>query len=213
MLQLPGRRGRALVLLSILSYFTTIAPAIAEDQENGGKIVAVQSRKYVLKHEFTGSGGILPLDAFAKGFTLGGSYTYHFDNFYGFELFDIHVAENVDTGLKEDLQNNFGVSTTAFNLANYLLVSNIVIKPVYGKLIFFNRKLLPGELSLVFGGGVVGFDDGILPAVDLGLIFRVWLSQAWSIRADFRDYVASDGETTENLLRIGLGFSWNVGGR
>jgi outer membrane beta-barrel protein len=188
------------------------AQVYASEENEQGKIVAVQSRKYQLRHEFNFSGGVLPLDAFAKGLTIGGNYTYHVNDFWGIEIINFQVAENFDTGLKDDLQKNFGVSTTQFNLVQYLLGSSIVVKPVYGKLVFFNRAVLPGEVSLMLGGGVVNFDDGVLPALDAGLLMRVWLNKTWSVRVDARDYYATDGDSSENVLFIGLGLSINVGG-
>lgn len=200
----------ALLFLGIL--VSAIFPNHAFCDDERGTVVAVQSRKYQLRHEFFFAGGVLPLDAFAKGVTAGGSYTYHVNNFWGIELINFQLSQNFDTGLKEDLQTNFGVSTTQFNLVNYLASSSLVVKPVYGKLVFFNRAILPGEVSLVLGGGVADFDNGLLGAVNLGILMRVWLSKTWSIRVDTRDYIASDGETFENVLYIGMGLSINVGG-
>lgn len=194
--------GSRMVLWLLLVVFTT--PAWADET---GKVVAVQSRRYKLKNELHGSIGVLPLDAFFKGFTVGGNYTFHFNNFVGLELFNFHLSKNFNTGLREDLQTNFGVSTTEFDLLKHIMTSGLVIKPIYGKSILFNRMLLHSETSVVVGGGVTKYDSGFKPAAGGGLIFRIWLTRAWSMRFDARDYVVFKDGGMENALHITAGLS------
>jgi outer membrane beta-barrel protein len=197
---------RLLLFLSVLLIFPDTSQA---ELNEGGKIVAVQGRRYKLKHEFHGSGGILPLDAFAKGLVGGGSYTYHFNDFFGLELINFQYSRNLNTGLRDDLEQNFGVTTTQFDLVNYYLTSGVVVKPAYGKMILFNRTLLHGEVSIAGVGGVIKYDSGFRPTGGVGLIFRVWFTPMWSIRADARDYVAITAGDIENILQISLGFSFS----
>jgi outer membrane beta-barrel protein len=200
------------LILSLLffgSIFTPFDQTAQAEELPGKKIVAVQARKYNLRHEFSLLGGLLPLDAYAKGLTLGASYTFHFNQFFAWETLNFHLSKNLDTGLKQDLQNNFGASPTQFNLVKYMMTSGIVVKPIYRKMIIFNRAVVHGETSFILGGGATKFDQDYRTTVVPGVILRAWLNKAWSIRIDVRDYITLDGFSMKNVLFLGAGLSLN----
>ncbi len=95
-----------------------------------GRIYAVQKKPYRLKHELHASVGVLPMDAFYKGVTFGGGYTYHFSHHFAWEVFQIQSSQNVDTGLKKALQDQFSVEASSFREVDLLASSNAVFVPL-----------------------------------------------------------------------------------
>jgi outer membrane beta-barrel protein len=190
-----------------------------DDEEGGGTAVVIQNRKFKMAHEFTIEGGTLPLDAFFKGVTLSGRYTLHFDDFSAWEIAAGTYSFNLDTGLKDQLINNFGVQAEALPTLLLVVDSNYVMKPFYGKLALFNRTLLYAELFLVGGATVTYWSDGSFrPGPDFGAGMRFFVTEWFSVRADIRHAVVFNGapiidpnSTIDGVLYLGAGASFNVG--
>jgi outer membrane beta-barrel protein len=205
------------VFLALLS----AVPALAQydDEVGGGSAVVIQNRRFKMAHEFTLSGGTLPLDAFVKGVTLSGRYTLHFDDFSAWEIAGGTYSLNIDAGLKQQLIDRFGVQPSSFATLLLTIDSNYVMKPFYGKLALFNRTLIYAELF-----GVVGVtasywsDDSWRPGPDVGVGARFFVTEWFSIRTDLRYAVLFGGvpivdpkATIDGSLLLGVGASFNVG--
>ena len=78
---------RLTLALAAAATLATAAPAAAQEAaEEGYASMAVQNRRYAQRHEFDAHFGVLPLDAFTKGLTLSGSYTFHPTNLFAWEV-------------------------------------------------------------------------------------------------------------------------------
>jgi outer membrane beta-barrel protein len=190
-------------------------PAWAQDFEEGGKLYAVQNRKYLANHEFSLAVGVVPMDAFYKGVTGTFSYTYHFDDFWAWEIASATYSLNIETSLRRELQDNFGVRPTEFPELNFFVGSNLVIKPLYGKMVYLNDSLIYGELFITAGPTVAQYENaGVFIGLNAGLGLRVYLSKSFSIRLDVRDYqFISASELfsdTNNELFIQAGVGLNI---
>jgi outer membrane beta-barrel protein len=195
--------GIALVL-SWLSVSTVFSQEIQESA------FALQSRKYHLKHEFYVAPGLLPLDAFQKSVIGNLSYTYHINDGWGLELAQFAYAYNVDTGLQDKLERLFGATAADLNPLKYYGSVNAVVKPIYRKMILFNRTILHGETFFVAGGGAFKFQKGFKSAADVGIGFRVFLNDWASVRFDGRDFLCFSGGV-KNVIMLTLGMSFNLG--
>ena len=175
---------------------------------------AVQSRLFRLGGELTVAAGFLPMNAFNKGLTVGGSFTYHMSNSWAWEIIrGAYVYKQLDTGLKSELLDNFSVKPTEIAAVDYILSSNLVLKPFYGKLAVFNRRLIHLEVSVPFGVAMAHFikPGAYLFGPDAGLIFRVFASRHISFCLDARDHLLfNDRWSTRNevLLALGAAFAW-----
>jgi outer membrane beta-barrel protein len=211
--------SRALVVIGLFLGLSFPASAQYDDEVGGGSAVVIQNRKFKMAHEFTLQGGVQPLDAFAKGITAGGRYTLHFDDFSAWEIGAGSYSFNIDTGLKQQLNDNFGVQPESLPTLQLTLESNYVMKPLYGKLSLFNQTLLYAELFLVAGLTVTSWsDDSFRPGPDLGVGARFFVTEWMSVRADIRHAVVMDGipivdpkATIDGVMYLGLGASFNVG--
>ena len=186
-----------------------------------GQVFAIQKKPYQLKHELNASVGVLPMDAFYKGVTFGGGYTYHFSHHFAWEVFQILASQNVDTGLKDDLQDYFAIEPSAFREVDFLANTNVVFIPLYGKMTWLNRKVVRMECSVTAGGGVAQYTEyersGASSysenkqyeiSANFGMGLRFYLSEHFSLRLDLRDYMNFvDG--VDHVAFFGLGVGWN----
>jgi len=193
------------------------SPALADDELDEEQVAtyAVQSRLFRLGGELNVAAGILPINAFNKGLTVGGAFTYHFGNILAWEVINgAYVYKQLDTGLKTELLDNFGVNPTKIAAIDLMLSSSLVLKPFYGKLALFNRRVIHAEFSVPFGitMGRYTQPQSYLFGPNVGLIFRLFLSTHTSLRIDVRENVLFHGWNTRNELWVGLGFAFAFGG-
>ncbi|MCC6276485.1 MAG: outer membrane beta-barrel domain-containing protein [Oligoflexia bacterium] len=175
------------------------------------KIIAVTKRPYLLSQEISIYGGYLPLDSFVRYAAVGGSYTYYFSDFIGWEVINGYYLASLPTGLEQELGNRFGAaSEDKFDTINYFGTSNVVFTPFYSKHLLFGDTIVYGELSLVAGMGLSKFDTGNVNCADIGAFFRFVTSAHTSIKFDIRDYIYFGGNSRNNLV-VALGFAYNFG--
>jgi outer membrane beta-barrel protein len=193
------------------------SPALADDDMDEEQVAtyAVQSRLFRLGGELNVAAGILPINAFNKGLTVGGSFTYHFSNAWAWEVINgTYVYKQLDTGLKTELLENFDVQPTKIAAIDLLMSSSLVLKPFYGKLAVFNRRVIHAEFSIPFGITLGRYTNpqSYLPGPNLGLIVRVFMSPHSSLRIDVRENVLFNHWATRNELHVSLGLAFAWGG-
>lgn len=211
-------RAKAIVALVVGLSAWTAAPgaraATDDDDKAGYSSLAVQNRTYRLDHEITAAIGVLPLDAFTKGFTVGGAYTLHFDEVYAWEVVNFVYSFPIDTDLKDDLIA-FDLRPTPFEVVNYYVTTNFVFKPLYFKGAVLNDSMAFGEVMFLIGGGYGWFTRSNRPALDYGIAFRIFASETFSFRLDARHtmFMTIDDQTgfdVHSELWIGLGVSLSL---
>lgn len=209
------RRNPLLLLALFTLSLASAASAHASDDADEERIAtyAVQSRLFRLGGELNVAAGLLPINAFNKGLTIGGSFTYHFSNTWAWEVINgAYVYKQLDTGLKTELLENFNVQPTDIAALDLLLSSSLVLKPFYGKLAEFNRRVIHAEVSIPFGVTLGRYTNpqSYLPGPNLGVIVRVFMSPHTSVRLDVRDNLLFNhwAHRNELLVSVGLAFAW-----
>jgi outer membrane beta-barrel protein len=207
-----------LFALATVSLVGSTAHAQGDIDEEQVAAYAVQSRLFRLGGELTVAAGFLPINAFNKGLTVGGSFTYHLSNSWAWEIIHgAYVYKQLDTGLKKELLENFDVQPTKISALDFILSTNAVVKPFYGKLAVFNRRVIHLEVSVPFGLAFARYTrpQASMPGVDAGLIFRVFVSPHISFCLDVRDYVLFHDWSTKNWstrqevhVSLGAAFAW-----
>jgi len=192
------------------------AAAVSGEGEEGWAVYAIQPRLHLLAHEFSLSIGFLPLDAFYKYFTVAGAYTYHFNEFWAWEVGKFIYGVPIATKLEDTLEERWSVQPNPESLdeVKFFLGSSLVVKPAYGKIATFNSKILFAELYFTLGGGIAKLDTpGFRPMIIPGVGLRFFAGKFVSVRFDIRDYLYFEGvESVTNHLYVGLGMSLNLGG-
>jgi outer membrane beta-barrel protein len=192
--------------LAAIVAFMAALPAVwaADDPALPG--LAVQSRRHTQTHEFTAAVGVLPLDAFEKGLTVSGAYTLHFTDVFAWEVAHFFWSFPLETDLRDEL-NAFDIEPTPFERVEYFLTTNFVFKPLYWKGAWLNDGLAFGELMFLVGGGYGWMTRSERPVADIGVAYRLYVSESVSLRLDVRDHAFFNAEDIQNELWIGLGVS------
>jgi len=202
--------GLALAATCALS---TAARAAEQDVDDTGKVEAIQNRLYRLGQEIEVAIAVLPYDAFYKGVAPEGSYTLHFNDMVAWEIVRVGYSINFDTNLKTQLLN-FGVKAVSFAETQLFLTSSLIWSPMYYKATLFNSSVFHGEFYGLLGGGafqqVTGQTTQFVPAVDIGLGGRIFLSQVLSLRLEIRENLLISNSLT-SVVDINLGLSFNIG--
>jgi outer membrane beta-barrel protein len=179
---------------------------------------AVQRRLFKIGLELNVGAGFLPMNAFSKGFMLEGDVAYHFSNAVAWEIVQGgYVLANVNTSLEKELQENFAVQPTQISRAQYLVSSNLLFTPFYGKLAGFNRSVNHIELFFPVGVALSRYENPgeFREGIDLGVGLRWFLGTHTSLRLEARDYMLTPGFSHFNLtneLLFTLGLSVGFGG-
>jgi outer membrane beta-barrel protein len=216
-MECPTTLRRFLAITTVAIAVTACPAARADDIDTRPvETYVVQERLFRLGLEVNAGLGMLPLNAFSKGLMAEGSVAYHFTNLWSWEV--VHggyVIANIDTGLQQQLLDNFGVQPTELSRMDFLLSSNILITPFYGKLAGLNRSVNHIEIFFPIGIAVAHYQD---PAAyqggpDVGLGLRWFLGPHTSLRVDARDYLLTQsfknfGITDELLFALGLSYAF-----
>ncbi len=193
----------------LAAVFSTVAAA--QDEEQTYSTLAVQNRAYDSTHEFGAHLGILPLDAFTKGATVSGTYTIHFTHLLAWEVLHGLKSFHFDSDLAGDLEQ-LSVAPTPFEVLDWFVTSNLLIKPIYWKGSWFNKSVVRGEIMFALGGGYANYTRTGRALVDLGMVFRVYLNKLFSLRLDARHHIIFEdsifsGFNLDHELWIALGTS------
>jgi len=198
----------------MLLFTVTVSAQEYEEKPQTYESMAVENRLYTQTAEFSLFLGILPLDAFTKGLTVGGAYTHHFNDLFAWEILQGFYSFHADTSLRDDLLVH-DLTPTPFEIVDWLLSTNFVLKPIYWKGAWFNDSLIHGEIDLLIGGGYGRFTHSNRVAADLGVAFRFYATEYLSFRLDvrhnvfFNDKIFSDLDLHHELW-IGLGTSLSL---
>lgn len=184
----------------------------ADVSEQGGELYSIEKRDIMGSHELNLSLGTLPMNAFDKGMTLAGSYSYHFSQLIGWEIVGGMWSFNFATGLDEEIKTEFDVQRTEEPELKWIINSNFIFKPLYGKLALINDKLFTGEMFFVLGYALAGYTAAIPSGFDVGVALRMFLGRYFSVRLDIRDYMfLPDFKEVKNNLYISFGLSLTFG--
>jgi outer membrane beta-barrel protein len=207
-----------------LALLLVVAPAAAhaESDDQPGSVLVVQKRQFQMAHELSLGVGMLPLDAFYKGFTGNVGYTYHFSDHFGWKIGRFSYSQNSATNLKTTLTRDFGVENTKFPEVQFLLGSDLIWSPLYGKTAFMNQSVI--YMQLYFIGGVSAaktvskdstgksVEEGFRPGANLGLGLRFFATNRISLKIEASNHATLGGGGLLNVVDLGAALAINFGG-
>jgi outer membrane beta-barrel protein len=196
----------------VLALILCLVPlaAVADDDESPARVSVVQRRQYTLHHELSVSAGFLPLDAFYKGITVNAAYTYHFNDHFAWRVGRFMFDKTVDTGLKQQLTNEFGVLTTAFPEVQWIAGSDLIWNAFYGKTAFMNLFVLHLALYLVLGADAVKTQTDILPGANFGGGLRFFVNEWASTKLEATNHFVF-GKQSLNVVDLQIAFCVTLG--
>ena len=199
-----------LILAIILAGVTT---GYAKDRKDQEQVFAVQDRIFHRNHEIGFLLGYVADDDFYNVYPLGLAYTYHFNDYLGWEVVRGQYMMNREKDLKKDLEANFGVTPSEFSEPKYSFHSSLVIKPFYGKESLWNRGIINRESAFIIGGGIVNYEKQYsygspgtenAPSICLGYAAKYFLSKNLCMNFEIRDLINMKDDGTENDIYLGL---------
>ena len=164
----------------------------------------VQNRTYSKEKrlELSMFGGISSTDPFlsvkTSGFTLG----FHFNEYFSVHLRTFKSFVNPSTALLT-FQNTIH-ATTNYNPPYWYIGGEASGSVLYGKLSLVGRKILYYDLHLAGGLGRTATESGNYLTPSLGLGQQIYLSQAISLRLDYR-LMAYREDIVEKVITSKLG--------
>jgi outer membrane beta-barrel protein len=199
------------LVLAISVSLPSGALALEEDLDQG-KVFAIQPRAHRMNHEFTLSTAFLPLDAFYKFFAVSGHYVVHFTDMWAWEAIHFSFSKylDIDTGLKRELERRWDASATDTPKIDYFIDTNLMLKPLYGKMTLFDSLVIYMETYFVLGIGAEKFQTAWFPAGDVGVGMRIFLTDTLSLRFEAREYVYLEEGGVDSTLYFGIGFCYNA---
>ncbi len=202
----------ACVLGLLLAWPLTAGAQELEDVIEAPRVFSIQERPYRLGHEFQLGLGVLPMNAFYVGTVASASYTYHFTDFWAWEIAGAGYSFNIDTSLEGELREDYDVAPVGGGgeRIHLLATTSLVAKPLFGKLAIFNSDIVHSETFFTSGIGLGLKGKYPRPAAVLGLGLRFWSTDVLSWRFDVRDYLVFSGLSPENVLLLLVSASFNV---
>jgi len=199
-----------LVLAAILLLSTN---GFCRDDE---QVYAIQERVFHRNHELALCFGYVPDEDYFNAYPVGLGYTYHFNNALAWEVVRGQYMFTQEKDLKGDLEEGFGVTPEQFLEPKYMIHSNLIIKPFYGKQSIWNRGIINNETYFILGGGMVTYEkkysDGEKdaesdPSISLGFGTRYFLAKNLCMNLEIRDLVNLKKDNTENNVYFGAALS------
>lgn len=150
--------------------------------------VSVIQKRYLPKTErfqLYGGLGLITNDPFFNTLAANLKLSYFFTESWGLEgtYMAMTTSEAKST---QELKNIQGVTTDNLVYPKSYLGLDVVWVPIYGKMSWFNKKIINFDTYFALGGGSTKIQDGTSPGTvhfGVGQIFA--LSKAFSIRWDF----------------------------
>jgi outer membrane beta-barrel protein len=206
-------------IIGILTLFMIMIsnPLLGKDSKDEEKVFAIQERVFDRYHELGISFGYIPDDNFFNAYPVGIGYTYHFNPYLAWEVVRAEYIFTQEKDIKKKLEKEFGVTPEVFLQPKYMIHSNIIIKPLYGKEALWNRGIVNHESYLIIGGGTINyekkFSDGTKdsesdPSISLGAGTRYFLNKNLCMTMEIRDLINMKKDKTENNVYFGLGLSF-----
>lgn len=206
-------------MLGILILFAVLisSPGLCQDIKDEEKVFAIQERVFHRYHEITLSFGYIPDDDFFNAYPVGIGYTYHFNGYLAWEVARGQFMFTREKDIKGKLEKEFGVTPEVFLEPKYMVHSNIIIKPLYGKEALWNKGIINHESYLILGGGIINYEKKYSngekdaesdPSISVGAGTRYFLNKNLCMTFEIRDLINMKKDNTENNVYFGLGLSF-----
>lgn len=189
------------------------AGALAQEELNDevpGATQAIQERAYRMGAEIALGGGVLPVDPFTKQVYGQGTLTFHFTDWFGWQLARGSYGYNFSSGLRQQLERDFQVLPNAFEQVQFFLGSDLMFVPFYGKSAVANKFVIHYEAYILLGGTVFKYAKAFRPGIDIGGGVRIFQNKVLSYRLEVMDSIVPTGNIG-NVIAATLLLCFNIG--
>jgi outer membrane beta-barrel protein len=157
-------------------------------------------------------------DAFADSTSLGGIFTYHFNEFHALQIYAAKLSGKANEYPQQIFDQTSGAADirgkTAVPKAAYILAYQVT--PFYGKLSFTKQGVINMSIYGTLGAGSYQLQDGNTTGLSTGIGAKFYFTNRFNLRADYRFFFYSARDPIDpaygkraqlnSILTIGLGF-------
>ncbi|RAL24852.1 hypothetical protein DL240_01175 [Lujinxingia litoralis] len=186
-------------------------------------VFVMQQRAFLKEGRFalTVYGGVIPNNIFEQYFPLGLRANYFLLENIGLELATSFALKR-PTGLQETLEDEAGAGAESVLIGDSQLSHTnfgLVWSPVYGKLAYYNDRLIYLDMNIYGGAGMTvvqtqsDFNAApsttVKPEGVLGAGLALYLGEHAAVRADYRQFIFQKVKSgVAKPSEVSLGFSW-----
>lgn len=176
-----------LIIVFILFSFNSFAQYEFQDLD-GVTIKAIEEYPSIKSNEFTVGFTALPFDPYYYGYALNLGYNRYFNKKWGWNVLDLMFIFGSEKPLTTGLVEDYSVSPSTIEKAEFLLVSNAKYVLSYGKSIFFDKYIRLTRTELIFGLGGMSTSEQTLVTVNTGIQLDFVMSEKFSWKVEFVNY-------------------------
>ncbi|MBF0442127.1 MAG: hypothetical protein HQK54_09495 [Oligoflexales bacterium] len=196
---------RLLLAVMIFTLSDAVFGSVDANRLDGVKIQAVENYKNANSHIFNFGLGVYPLNPYYNAFSLDGSYLYFINKKWGWEIVRGSYAQIVKTDLTSQLAEDYGVNPKSIEQIKYAASTNVAYVFAYGKLLLGYSYIRYFRLLGIFGGGVIGTNQGSSPSVNFGVRSDLYINDTFSWTLSALDQLTT--KNVKNYLSFNTGFA------
>ena len=176
----------------------------------GNKVYAVEELVEPNKNDISLGLTFNPIDPYYSLLGLNLSYTRMINLTWGWNILDVNYLYAVDKNLKNELAEEYSVTTQEIRKTEYLFSSNLIYRISEGKSLFFQEYVKRSNNSILFGLGSAQTNLESYPTANFGFQSNFIISNSLSVKASFISQVPFTDSTLYflNFSFISLGLSF-----
>lgn len=181
------------------------------------EVTIIQERLFDKKREIGVNLGYLPDDNFYESFPISVNFIHHFNERYAWEVIRASYMLNSERDIKQDLEENFGVTPSTFDELTSHIETSFIVKPTYGKDSLWNKHILNHEGFVTFGAGVATFEkklsygdpeqESALTA-SIGIGRKYFVGKNFNVSLELKNIVMFKESNIENYIFLGIGLNF-----
>lgn len=146
----------------------------------------VQNRLYSKagKFQFGLLGGVISSDPFLNITALGGTFGYHFSEYFGLNFIWMRTLVSPSSALRTFEENRGATANT--NNPEWYAGGELTGSLLYGKLSLIGKAIIYYDMHLSAGAGATKTESGTYLTPSLGIGQRFYINRFTSIRIDYR---------------------------
>jgi outer membrane beta-barrel protein len=195
-----------LALTALLDVQPTLAAAPSDLEAKYGPrpvdgiyVEAVQNYIAPKRNEIGLDFGVWPLQPYYNGFSIAGSYIYHFNKDSAWEVANVSYLYTVDTDLTRELAADNQRTPQVIERVNYIASSNYVWNIAYGKFAFFENNIRYFRSGLLLGPALIVTNQKSYVGPCFGWTIESFVSEKTSWKFQIRDNYAFGADHPHNL--------------
>lgn len=162
--------GTCLSMLLITSPLMASEPRLNID---GVTVEAVEIRQDETGHRVNLGLSLFPFSPYSTSFGVDGGYTYQFNDMHSWEIVHGSYFFSFDKGLTSELADRYGVNPQTISKLEYMVNSNGVYTPSFGKFVVLKKFIRYFSTSLLYGAGVLKTSLKSSPRITANIGFKV----------------------------------------